>query len=151
MSVDAIIAPTLFDSINDYSRAIVRDKALPDDPPLTFCDNFYLQFFQNRLGHEITGYGKQSKESAVRLRDEVTKKSGRAAAHHLVRTPLLRWHEVFSETYGGESTEATGIFLDYLQLLLERISAWAVAEKLAVIQQSSDSSLTELKAALKAV
>jgi len=153
MSLDAVIAPTLFDSINDYSRAIVRDKGIPDDPPLTFCDNFYLQFFQNRLGHEITGYGKQSKESAVRLRDEVTGKESQVVL--LLITSFERYcdvrYDVFSETYGGEGTEATGIFLDYLQLLLERISAWAAAEKLAVIQQSSDSSLMELKAALKAI
>ena len=153
MPVDSVVAPSLFDALSDYSQAVTRAKDLSPDPPTTFCDNFYVQFFQNRLGREITGYGRQSKESAVALRSEVTGKEGQEVV--LLITSFERYcdvrYDVFAETYGGESGEAINVFLDYLQLLLQRISAWAVVEKLAAVQQRSDSSLTELKAALKAI
>jgi len=153
VSVDPIVAPSLFDALSDYSKAITRDKDLSADPPTTFCDNFYVQFFQNRLKHEITGYGKQAKQAAVALRLDATGKESQEVL--LLITAFERYcdvrYDVFSETYGGEHGEAIDIFLDYLEVLLQRISAWAALEQLAEIRQRSDSSRAELKAALQAV
>ena len=73
--------------------------------PTNFCDNFYAQFFQNRMKQEITGCGKAGKESVVKLRLKVdgTEK------HEIVL--LITWFErycdirydIFSEAYGGGS------------------------------------------------
>lgn len=153
MPVDPIIAPSLFDALSDYSKAVTRDKDLSADPPTSFCDNFYVQFFQNRLKQEITGYGKESKQAAVALRLDATGKESQEVV--LLITAFERYcdvrYDVFSETYGGENGEAVGIFIDYLELLLQRISAWAALEQFAEVRQRSDSSLTELKTALRAV
>jgi hypothetical protein len=153
MSVEAIIAPSLFDALSEYSKAVARDKDLSPDPPTGFCDNFYVQFFQNRLKQEITGYGKGSKQAAVALRLDLTGKETQEVV--LLITAFETYcdvrYDVFSETYGGENGEAVGAFLDYLAVLLQRISAWAALEQLAEIRQRSDASLTELKAALQAI
>ena len=153
MSVDPIIAPSLFDALSDYAKAIVSEHDPSADSPLTFCENFFPQFFERRLQHEIKGYGKEQRRAAVQLRLDVEGKEKPEVM--LLITSFENYcdvrYDVFSETYGGESGEAFSAFLEYLESLLQRISAWATVEQLPEIRQRSDSSLTELKAALQAI
>ena len=55
------VAPELFDVLVEYAKEIEQGKVKParlasTSPALTFCDNFYAQFFQNVLGREITSF-----------------------------------------------------------------------------------------------
>jgi hypothetical protein len=67
MPVTPFVAPELFDRLLEYASKVERDKEL-SSAPTDFCDNFYAQFFQNRIKQEITGFGNAAKESAVKLR-----------------------------------------------------------------------------------
>ena len=132
----------------------MRENDPSADSPLTFCENFFPQFFEKRLQHEIKGYGKEQRQAAIKLRLDAEERKEKPEVVLLI-TSFDRYcevrYDVFSETYGGESGEAFSAFLEYLESLLQRISAWAAAEQLEEIRQRSDSSLTELKAALQAI
>jgi predicted nucleotidyltransferase len=146
------LAPPLFDSIKPYSRAIVCDKRSPTIRRLPSA-------ITSISSSSRTGWATKSPATASSRKNPpfgfATKSQKRNQVVLLLIISFERYcyvrYDVFSETYCGESTEAIGIFLNYLQLLLERISAWSAAEKHAVIQQRSDSSLTDLKAALKPI
>jgi len=76
MTVTPVIAPELFDRLIEYASAVERDKETSSQPT-DFCDNFYAQFFQNRMKNEITGFGKEAKESAIKLRLKIETKEPR--------------------------------------------------------------------------
>jgi hypothetical protein len=152
MPVTPFVAPELFDRLLEYASKVERDKEL-SSAPTDFCDNFYAQFFQNRIKQEITGFGNAAKESAVKLR----LKMGTREAQEIVL--LITWFErycdirydVFSEEYGGGSGEALSAFQDYLDILLERVTGWARLEKLADIERDSVKARSALQKALQSM
>jgi hypothetical protein len=66
------VAPELFDVLTQYAQDMKQGKIKPvpsagsTSPALTFCENFYAQFFQNRLNTEIRQFiRRQSKQRSV--------------------------------------------------------------------------------------
>jgi hypothetical protein len=150
--VTPFVAPELFERLVEYANEVQRDKE-PSSAPIDFCDNFYAQFFQNRMKQEITGFGNAAKESAVKLRLKVETRETREIVL------LIAWFErycdirydVFSEEYGGGSGEALSAFQDYLDILLERISGWARLEKLTDIEREAVEARSALQKALQSM
>jgi hypothetical protein len=150
MPVTPFVAPELFDGLIEYSKEVEHDKET-SSAPTDFCDNFYAQFFQNRMKQEITGFGNAAKEMAIKLRLK-TKESREIV---VLITGFEKYcdlrYDVFSEEYGGGSGNALSEFQDYLDNLLERIIAWAGLEKLTDIERSAVEARAALQQALQSV
>jgi hypothetical protein len=152
MPVTLLVAPQLFDRLIEYANAVERDKET-SSAPTDFCDDFYGQFFLNRMKQNITGFGSAAKESAVKLRLQVE------TTEKPEIVLLIAWFErycdirydVFSEEYGGGSGDALLTFHDYLDILLERISGWARLEQLTDIDRKSLDARSALQKALQSV
>jgi hypothetical protein len=152
MPVTPIVAPELFDRLIEYTSGVERDNETSSEPT-DFCDNFYGQFFQNRMNHPVTGFGNADKETVVKLRLKVETKEPREIVL------LITWFEqycdirydVFSEEYGGGSGDALSAFQDYLDVLLERITSWAKLEMLTDIEGESVRARLALQQALQSV
>ena len=152
MTVTPVIAPELFDRLIEYASAVERDKETSSQPT-DFCDNFYAQFFQNRMKNEITGFGKEAKESAIKLRLKIETKEPREIL--VLITSFERYcdirYDVFAEEYGGGSGEALSAFQKYLDNLLENIIGWARLEALKDIESESVKARLTLQKALQSV
>jgi hypothetical protein len=152
MPVTPIIAPELFDRLIEYTTGVERDKVTSSEPT-DFCDNFYGQFFQNRMNHPVSGFGNADKELEIKFRLKVEEKE----PPEIVL--LLTWFEtycdirynVFVEEYGGGSGDALSAFQDYLDVLLERIAGWAKLEQLADIEGEAVKTRLALQQALQTV
>jgi hypothetical protein len=155
------VAPELFDVLNQYAKDIEQGKVKPTpalgatSPALTFCENFYAQFFQNRLSQPIQHFDLEAKKAAVRLRMDLKEKNG-----PITVIQLITWYEKLCDIYSsvlalGYGVSTKGVFLDfhnnYLLILLERASAWAQAENYAEIDLKAKSALDELKKALQLI
>ncbi len=75
------VAPELFDVLSQYAKDIEQGRVEPGSegatsPALTFCQNFYAQFFQNRMARPIQRFNDQALKTAVRLRLEVKAQNG---------------------------------------------------------------------------
>lgn len=154
------VEPSLFDLLNDYAAAIERGEFDPTrslawtSPALTFCENFYAQFFQRELGEMITGFSLSNKRIAVRARLAVRATSPAATIQ------LITWFEklcdihpnVLALSYGGGSPVGFRDFhANYLMTLLRRIRAWAEAKAYRALEERSQDALTALERALRAV
>jgi hypothetical protein len=152
MPVTPLIAPELFDRLIEYASE-VESKKETSSQPTDFCDNFYAQFFQNRMKNEITGFGNAAKESAIKLRLKIETKGPQEIV--LLITWFERYcdirYDVFSEEYGGGSGDALSAFQDYLDVLLERITGWAKLETLTDIEGESVKARLALQQALQSV
>lgn len=152
MPVTPIVAPELFDTIVEYASQIERDKET-SSAPTDFCDNFYAQFFQNRMKQQITGFGNAAKEAAVKLRLTVETKESHEIVVLIARFERycdLRY-DIFSEEYGGGSGSAVSEFQDYLDTLLEDIIAWTGVENLTDIAGAAVKARSALEQAMQSV
>jgi hypothetical protein len=152
MSVTPIVAPELFDIIVEYAGQVERDKEA-SSAPTDFCDNFYAQFFQNRMKQPITGFGNAAKEAAVKLRLTVETRESHEIVVLIARFEKycdLRY-DIFSEEYGGGSGSAVSEFQDYLDTLLENIIAWTGLEKLTDIAAAAVKARSALQQAMQSV
>jgi hypothetical protein len=152
MPVTPIVAPELFDRIVEYADQVERDKE-SSSAPTDFCDNFYAQFFQNRMKQQITGFGNAAKEAAVKLRLKVETKESHEIVVLITRFERycdLRY-DIFSEEYGGGSGNAVSEFQDYLDTLLESIIAWTRLEKLTDIAGAAVKARSALQQAMQSV
>jgi hypothetical protein len=152
MPVTTFVAPELFDSLVEYAGKVESDKEI-SSAPTNFCDNFYAQFFQNRMKREITGFGNAAKESAVKLRITVEGKEGKEIVLLIAlfeRYCDLR-DDVFSEEYGGGDGDSLPELQDYLQNLLGAITAWSRLEQLGDIECNSAKASSALQKALQLV
>ena len=73
------VAPELFDVLLQCAKDAKKGKVKSGgetSAALTFCEDFYAQFFQNRMRHQIERFDRAAKESAIRLRMEVKEKKG---------------------------------------------------------------------------
>src|SRR6266849_34345 len=54
-----IVQPSLFERVNEYADNIADDGVDPDDvlsetsPIIVFCENFFLQLFENLTGRKV--------------------------------------------------------------------------------------------------
>ena len=158
------VAPELFDVLGSYTEDIEAGKITPTpklastSPALTFCENFYAQFFQNVAHQEITAFNNDTKKEAVRLRLRMKKtKTPKTPAATI---QLITWFEklcdiypnVLALGYGGGSTVAfVGFHKDYLLVLLDRISAWAKVFKYTDIERKATSAVSDLRKAIKTI
>jgi hypothetical protein len=154
------VAPELFDILLLYAKDITSGKVIPSQsrasssPALTFCENFYAQFFQNELGKEIQTFGSESKKDAIRLRLRL------AGSHQPSATlQLITWFEKLCDIYpnvlalgygGGTRAAFVRFHKEYVLTLLERICAWAVGAGYREVDEKSGQALLALRAALKA-
>lgn len=154
------VEPSLFDLLDDYAAAIERGEIDPTrslawtSPALTFCENFYAQFFQKEVGQEITGFSLSNKRIAVRARLAVRATSPAATIQ------LITWFEklcdihpnVLALSYGGGSPIGFRDFhANYLMVLLQRIRTWAEARAYRALAERAQSASTALGRALRAV
>ena len=157
MPVTPIIAPSLFDAVSDYAKAIVKDKDPSSDLPTDFCDNFFTQFFENRMHRNITNFGKQGAQVAIDLRLDLTADDPWKEKKEVVQlvASFERYcdvrYDVKAETYGESSSTGGTVFVDYLKVLLQYIADWTRAENLDEIRQRSEQSLAELNEALRGI
>jgi hypothetical protein len=152
MPVTPFVAPELFDRLIEYASEVERKKETSSQP-IDFCDNFFAQFFQNRMKQEITGFGSAAKESAVKLRLKVTTKERKEIVLLIARFEGYcdMRYDVFAEEYGGGSGDALSRFQDYLDNLLESIHSWAESEKLTDVARESANARAALQHALQSV
>src|SRR5271165_5473400 len=93
------VAPELFDVLLQCAKDAKKGKVKSGgetSAALTFCENFYAQFFQNRMRHQIERFDRAAKESAIRLRMEVKEKKGPK-----VIVLLILWYEKLCEILHG--------------------------------------------------
>lgn len=155
------VAPELFDILNGYAKDIEQGKVkstpsiAATSPALVFCQNFYLQFFQNRLNQPIQRINFNAKTVAVRLRLEIKQNNGPVTV-----IQLITWFEKLCDMYSNILALSYGVgtkaaFFDfhdnYLLTLLDRASKWAQAEGYVEIEQKATAVLLELKKALQLV
>jgi len=157
--VTPLVEPRLFGILTNYVNEIARGevKATPrrgaTSPALTFCENFYAQFFQNRLKRPIQRIDSDAKKKAVGLRLELKDKN-----ENVVIIRLITWFEalcdkhstILAMNYGTAGEDAFFEFHnEYLPTLLERIVAWAQLEKQADVEGMAKQSLSALKTAME--
>lgn len=155
------VAPELFNVLTLYAKDMEEGKIKPTpslgstSPALTFCENFYAQFFQNRLNKEIKQFTPEAQKTAIRLRLEIKDKKGPVAV-----ILLVTWYEKLCDIYSsvlalGYGVGSKAVFLDfhnnYLLTLLERASAWAVDEKYPDIEQKAQEALKGLRKGLQSI
>jgi len=156
--MNPIVAPELMDIIIHYAAAIKAGKVKPKPSvgsksgALEFCENFYAQFFQNKLGKEIKRFDAAAKKDAIGLRLDCKQKGSPAAV-----IQLITWFEklcdiyptVLALGYGTGSKTAFDEFHNvYLATLLERIVNWSEHEQFQPLEHKSREALAALKSAL---
>jgi len=154
------VAPQLFEVLTIYVDNIRAGKIKPTpsigdtSPALTFCENFYAQFFQNRLQKPITTFTSQAKEDAIRILMAI---KGKAPVEVV---QLIAWFERLCDDYAdilalGYGTGTRKTFYDfhnkYLVTLLERAAAWANVEKFPEIETVARKALDDLRQALPSI
>jgi hypothetical protein len=152
------VAPALFDLLSDYAKNIEQGKVElgfkgATSPALSFCENFYAQFFQNRMGQKIEHINDEAQKSAIRLRLELKEQNGPKVIIRLItlfEDLCQNYPNLLPLAYGeGSKTDFFNFHHDYLPTLLERAAAWAGAENFPEIEQRAKSTLSELQKALE--
>lgn len=122
-------------------------------PALVFCENFYAQFFQNKLGKEINRFDLAAKKEAIGLRLDA-KDHGSPA----VVIQLITWYEKLCDIYPvvlalgygtGSKTAFSEFHNAYLMTLLQRILDWSRLEDYPVLEGRAKEVMTALKDALE--
>ena len=154
------VAAELFEVLGPYAADIESGAVKPGSssnstsPALTFCENFYAQFFQNYLHKEIKNMTLASKKLAIELRLE--QKASQAPVSTL---RLITWFEKFCDEYsnwlglgyGAGSDSEFANFHRYLETLLERTIAWGKDQHLADLEAAAQKALRLLQAARKII
>ncbi len=153
----------LFEVLARYAADMKAGRIKPKpalgatSPALTFCENFYAQFFQNGLNKEIRQFNNAAKEAAIRLRLELRVNERQGPPSVLM---LITWYEklcdiyptVLALGYGIASRTAFDDFHhNYLLTLLQRAEDWAKVENYPTIAARSRETHLELKEALQLI
>ncbi len=150
------IRPELFDIVRTYAAAIIAGEASnvisETSPLLTFCDNFFLQFFDGELRTPITGIDEANKRIAVTLRLK------QAASLPPETVLLIKWFEHLCDTkddvlalvYGATPRSAFLQFhREYMTTLLQRAQAWAETRQYTALRDAIATAATEFAAAIR--
>jgi len=127
------IEPSLFAYIDDYLKeaSITRAKRIPlaaDSNLLVFLDNFFAQFFENVLGHEITSVTQIGAFEATKLQKH--NKGWSAEVKRLVKDFKhigKSRRDLLGLAYGGGTSQLTEFHFKTMPELLTHIEAWAGA------------------------
>jgi len=154
------VKPRLFDILEKYAKDLERGRIKPGrlavtSPALVFCENFYAQFFQNELAHEIKALTQDAKAEAVRLRLSLKKQRAPRATIQLVT-----WFEKLCDIYpnvlalaygGGTKASFVNFHSSYLITLVERAAAWSKTKGYVRIEVKAENTLKTLRRALAKV
>jgi hypothetical protein len=127
------IEPSLFEYIDDYLKesSITQARVLPlaaDSNLLVFLDNFFAQFFQNVLGHEIKSVTQVGAFEATKLQRR--HKEWPADVKRLVKDFKhigKARRDLLGLAYGGGTSQLTEFHVKTMPELLADIEAWARA------------------------
>jgi hypothetical protein len=155
---DTPVAPSLFDLVMTYSREFASGRIDPAKPLkqtapiIVFCQNFYIQFFQNVLNTSIVAVDDQSKRTAARL--AVAREKAGEAAEVLA---LIAWFEKFCDLWRDVLALGYGLspgpfFIDfhesYVKRLLDRADAWAQTTSFEELKEASSKAREAYKTAV---
>lgn len=147
---------TLFDVLVAYAQQVQRrelNAVAATAFAITFCENFYAQFFQNVVQVEIKGFNRENKQLAVRARLALKKK--RASTKTI---QVITWFEKLCDIYpnvlalgygGGTKQSLQEFHRSYLGALLKRIAAWAKVAKNPALDKKARATETILQRALQ--
>jgi hypothetical protein len=127
------VEPSLFKFVTTYAEGLAAGKISPNAklkvtaPIIVFCQNFFLQFFENVVGKPITSIGTASKRVAATVM--VTTKDT-APGEELALVQSFEelcdiYPDVLALGYGGSVASFAKFHERFIPRLLERIDAWA--------------------------
>lgn len=131
MNVAAVspVASELFEYVVEEAARLEQEKSAigkhldSDSPIIVFCENFFLQFFENVVGYTITGVDPENKERAARQRRKQPRAAG--AVRRLI-SQFERLCEVYPDLFGsGPADDVRDFHEQYVPRLLDRIAEWA--------------------------
>ena len=152
------VNPELFDILLKYVRQVERGKVDIESPLqeasplLTFCENFFAQFFQNELKGKITSVDSAAKKQAVKIRRKLKERGGDKEV-----LLLVTWFEQLCDIYPDIQnllyvSEPAGFSLEfhhgYIPTLLKRIEDWARKRNYAQIEKRCRACLEKWKSVL---
>lgn len=148
------VEPTLFDPLIEYATLMTGPKfdfkkPLKEASPIpTFCQNFFVQFFDHELGVEITSIGDEAKKKAVAARRDLR---GNVALPIVTSFEKLCeiYPDVLGMTYGRPTTSLRDFYAGYLTSLLRRTEKWAHAKNYGPLVDKSAAAQAAIAAALK--
>jgi hypothetical protein len=153
------VEPSLFELVEKYAQELNDGKVSAEKPLkrtagiVAFCQNFYLQFFQNVLNSPITSIGMPAKRVAARVAVE------RGDALSAETNALVSWFEelcdiypdVLALGYGGSVAAFRRFHEEYIPTLLERIIEWASADGHDGVKDAAEAAQLSYQAALEPV
>lgn len=129
------VALSLFDMVFKYAKALKDgsvdvDKPLSDTTPIiVFCQNFFLQFFDNVLHAPLVTIDTQAKEEAAKIRASLQEDQSAAPVRRLVAVfeqLCDEWPEVRGLSYVGLLRRALLEFhRGFLPDFFNAITSWA--------------------------
>jgi len=137
------IEPSLFAYIDDYleESSIAQARRIPlaaDSNLSVFLDNFFAQFFQNVLGHEIKSVTQSGALEATKLQRR--NKKWPAQVKRLVRDFKRigkSRRDLLGLAYGGGTSELAEFHFKTMPELLTDIEAWAGAVDNEAIREAA--------------
>jgi hypothetical protein len=158
MPTEPPVAPTLFELVMEYSRKYASGGINPAKPLtqaapiIVFCQNFYVQFFQNVLNTSIVAVDDQSKRTAARL--AVAREKAGETPEVLA---LIAWFEKLCDLWRDVLALGYGLspgpfFIDfhesYVKRLLDRADAWAQKTDFEALKEASSKAREAYKTAV---
>lgn len=155
-----IIALALFDIVVQYADDIESAKVKlkssmgSSSPALVFCENFFAQFFQNKLGKEIKRFNLVAKREAIACRLDAKERGAPVA---VIR--LITWFETLCDIYPsvlalgygvGSKSQISDFHRNYLLTLLKRIAEWSRVEDNAPLTECANEAISRLTDAFDA-
>ncbi len=151
------VEPTLFELVQKYAKDIIEGRVKAGDrlkrttPIIVFCQNFFLQFFENVFDHPITGIDLQSKLEAARLRIGTAGKENESKRLLIAQFESLcdLWPDALGFGYGGSKGAFMEFHKRYLPRLLDRIVTWAATVKEEPLIEAAKAARDAYKDALR--
>ena len=128
----------------DFAAHVITGNP-PEDPRvststlLAFSRNFFLQFFDEEYGIEITGFNEIGRERARRVEENLRTREDVLArlivSHYLTLAEILDEHAETSDQLDPD--EARAEVFDGVIELLDRISRWATDRRLSNVEREA--------------
>jgi hypothetical protein len=138
------IEPSLFDFVDEFAREVKKgepgslDTVAANSRIVTFCQNFFVQFFANVLCREIEGFDPQAKRAAadiaIKLQDAPNTAPTRALIG-LFEKFCDMYADVLGGAYGAGDITYVRFHRQYMTRLLQRAQDWARSEGQAALAE----------------
>lgn len=150
------VSPSLYDLLDQYTAEIANGKVRPGSAVwsrslvLTFCQNFFNQFFVAEYGHQITGFQDDDAKRAASLRrTEGHSREARQVVALYIRF-CAEYPDIIGAGYGSAPVTSKAFHTKYLVRLLARAEGWARAQGEGELAERIDRSRTAYTAAIEA-